>query len=251
MISGIPNGYLTQKHKLRPSVEELFRAVRIGDQKLAADLIEAGMPLNEKGGQDEATAVMQALAKKDMGMLRLLAKAGANLEIPDKYNRTPLYYVISEGSGQEGYPPEALGILLDAKADPNQTEQRTGSSILMHAASLNHVVAVNALLAKGAKIDAANNWNLTALSFAVRGHAQEAAMALMDAGARLDIINSDGRTLKQDAEYNDNRSIIPLIDAEEKNRPVRQLAKIGQFIKAGTTQRLVAPKRATFSKPAV
>jgi ankyrin repeat protein len=133
---------------------------------------------------DGATAIQWAAYRDDLEMADLLIAAGANAKLANREGATPLYLAAIHGNpvmidkllnagadpnerGPEGETPlmlasragnlEAMRVLLDHKADINATEKIRGTTALMWASEQSHPAAVQLLIARGAKVNAATN----------------------------------------------------------------------------------------------
>lgn len=80
-------------------------------------------------------------------VIKLLLEAGANIEAPDCFNRTPLYVASQEGR------EAATKVLLASGANPD-TQARSGGAIpLILSATKGHVMVVHHLLEAGARVN--------------------------------------------------------------------------------------------------
>jgi hypothetical protein len=106
--------------------------------------------------------------------------------------------------------------MLDEDADPNATDAR-GRTPLLLAAAAGHVEVLQALLARGAYVDLADFDGDTPLVRAsAEGHA-ECVQRLLDAGANPSVEGSAGFTPVQLARRARHRDVVAmLIDAEQK-----------------------------------
>ena len=102
--------------------------------------------------------------------------------------RTALYNAAISGHA------EAMGVLLDAGADPNQAEETQGLAPLHAAANDLYLPALRLLLEKGAAVDAKNKAGATPLMGACLGGHVEAARLLLEKGAAVDAQAEDGAT---------------------------------------------------------
>jgi uncharacterized protein len=120
-------------------------------------------------------------------MVHLLA-VGADPDAPDgMYGMTPLQLAAFEGHGA------AIAALLAAGARVDGVDSSVGNTPLMYAASAGHAAAFTALLAAGADVNYRDNDDDTALHRASLFGRLDAARVLVEAGARTDVRNEDGR----------------------------------------------------------
>lgn len=137
-----------------------------------------------------------------------LLKAGADAKATLPGGQTLLMTAARTGN------PEILRTLLDRGADPNAVEDTDGETALMWAAAQNHPEAVKLLAARGADVNARSKsftyktdrfglegvltilpkGHLTVLMIAAREGSLDAARALADSGAGLDLMDPDGTT---------------------------------------------------------
>jgi ankyrin repeat protein len=135
-----------------------------------------------------------------------LAKAGADVKATLPGGQTLLMSAARSGN------VEAVKLLLDSGLNPNARENSNEETALMWAAAENHPQVVKLLVARGAEINARSAFlqykqdrfglegvvtilprgNWTALMFAGRQGSVDAAQALAEAGADLNLTDPDG-----------------------------------------------------------
>ena len=184
----------------------LHWAVQADDIQTAAALIKAGARVtvaNRLG----VTPLMLAATNGNATMIDALLKAGANPNEASPEGETVLMTASRAGNHK------AVSMLIEAGASVNAIESWRGETALMWAAAENHAGVVKLLIEHGAAKDAASRtlkfpnvrYNLathatlpppqggfTALLFAARQGALDAAKALADAGADLNVQDPDG-----------------------------------------------------------
>jgi ankyrin repeat protein len=165
-------------------------------------------------GDDGSTALAWAAHWDDGPMADMLIRAGADANAVNEFGVGPLTLACTNGSAP------MVARLLAAKADPNvgvngetalMTCARSGSAeairllvargarvdaaepvhdqtALMWASEQNHAAAVEALIAAGAQVAARSSGGYTALLFAARAGAREAAEVLLAHGADINDI---------------------------------------------------------------
>jgi uncharacterized protein len=129
---------------------------------------------------------------------------------------------------------EAMRMLLDHGADPN-LPAFAGTTPLMAAAGVNWVVAqtytvskqaeidaVNLCLQLGADVNATNSMGLTALLGAVNRGANDVIRVLVAHGARLDVVDKEGRSAQRWAEG----VFLAAVGAERKPETIALLAEL-------------------------
>jgi ankyrin repeat protein len=120
-------------------------------------------------------------------MLKLLLESGADPNVTDERDKTPLHF-----AAQEGYA-DAAQVLIDAGAQVN-ARGRPGNTPLHDASVTGYLNAVKVLLAAGADVNVQDDRRRTPLHEAARKGRVELANFLVDAGARADIGDQLGQT---------------------------------------------------------
>ncbi len=183
-----------------------FDAVQSNDEQSVASQLKQGANPNTPNPYG-ITPLWLAATNGSASMVRTLLKAGANAKATLPHGETALMAAARTGE------PETIKALLDAGADPNAQETQQGESALMWAAAENHAEAIATLIKGGANpnLHAKNldlapmkwmnvgmvdtmlpNGGFTALHYAARQNAQDAARALADNGADLNAQDADG-----------------------------------------------------------
>jgi ankyrin repeat protein len=186
----------------------LHWAVRAGDAETAQLLLRAGAKANA-ATRYGVTPLWLAATNGDAALVRLLLAAGS-----DPNARGPAGETILMAAARTG---RLAGVteLIGRGADVNATEASQQQTALMWAAVENHAEVVKSLLDHGAVVDARSKvltppeWKWattgmvstplprggwTALMYAARQNAMEAARVLADAGANLNLQDPDGTT---------------------------------------------------------
>ena len=128
---------------------------------------------------DGTTALHWAAHFDNLAAADLLIKAGAKVQVPNRYGATPLMLACINGSAP------MVDRLLNAGADPN-TAMPEGDTVLMTAARTGNVAVVKALVTRGAKVNASETWKgQTALMWAAASNNAAAVEALVEAGANV------------------------------------------------------------------
>jgi ankyrin repeat protein len=182
-------------------------AVRADDLEMTRLLLSAGA--NPKAANRYGiTPLYLAATNADAAMVRMLLRAGADPKATLPGGQTILMTAARTGN------PEIVKALIDRGADVNATENTYGETALIWAAGENHAAVVKLLAERGAEIDARSkrlqfpkdsfglegvtttlpqgSW--TALMYAARQGSTEAAQALAEAGAHLNLTDPDGTT---------------------------------------------------------
>lgn len=170
----------------------LHRAAWRGDLPQLKALIAGGADLEARDGLGR-TPLHVATHARQREAIGVLAKAGASLNVleNDRYDAVTIAAVADD--------VPTLALLLSLGAAPGQTTSRYDGTALIAAAHLGHDEVVRRLIAAGAPLDHVNNLHWTALIEAiVLGDGglrhQRTLVALVDAGANLQLADRQGRT---------------------------------------------------------
>ena len=167
----------------------------------------------ERRAADGTTPLHWAVDRDAPEIVQLLIRAGANVNAANRYGATPLWLAAVNGNAT------TIGMLLEAGADARPTHRRRrdradgrrahgegrcrqrccshaapiptsprswrGQTALMWAAAEGHAAVIDALVARGANVDARSNGGFTPLLFAAREGRIAAVEALLKAGADM------------------------------------------------------------------
>ena len=140
---------------------------------------------------DGTTALHWAVHWNDSETADLLIRAGANVNMANRYGATPLWL-----ASERGYA-DVVGTLLKAGVDPNTLALGEGESPLMAAARAGSVETVELLLAHGADVNVKDAWRgQTALIMAAGNHEPNAEVVrvLLGHGADVHVRSAGGLT---------------------------------------------------------
>lgn len=222
--------------------ETLISAVTYGKLDAVKSLLANGANINEKD-RDGATPLMIAAGgteylPNNLPMVEMLVAARASLEKRDSEGRTALDRAVAEGK------TEVVGFLLNSGALDN-ARANDGSTPMLYAAKFGKLPVLKLLIAHHAQVDLADASGATPLMIASEGNANlpnntPMVEALLNAGARVDIVDARGR------------SALHRASAEAKPEAVRLLldnhAKPNLRASDGSTALIEA---VTFSRPLV
>ena len=167
------------------------------------------------GGYEGGKFVSAVRDGKNNEALDLLNAHPTVLNARDAKGETALYAAVA------GRDPEWTGHLIRLKADPN-LPTRNGDTPLIAAARIGFVDAAEWLLARKAKVDAANRMGETALIVAVQQRQTEIVRLLLEAGADPDKTDSAAGLSARDYAQRDTRArdLIKLIELK-KPKPAK------------------------------
>jgi quinoprotein dehydrogenase-associated probable ABC transporter substrate-binding protein len=137
-------------------------------------------------GADPTAELSEAIDADDPARVKLLVNRGADVNKRDLQGYTPL-----TSAARQRYS-DIVKLLLDLKADPNV---RDGNNMtpLLEAITRNDVPSMKLLLAHGADKRMLGPQGIDALGLAIEQRKYEAAKALIDAGAKVNVPVGDQR----------------------------------------------------------
>ena len=179
---------------------------------LLGRLLAAGAPVDLNARDPRGrTAVHVAAFARQRDAIRVLATAGANLELleNDRYDAVTIAAV----AGDE----ETLQVLLSRKASARLTTSVYDGTALIAAAHLGHAAVVRQLITAGAPLDHVNNLHWTALiESIVLGDGgprhQDTLRALLAAGASTQLTDRQGTTPLQMARSRGYREMVQMLE---------------------------------------
>jgi ankyrin repeat protein len=155
----------------------LPKAAETGNSSEVQRLIYQAAPVDERGGSMDETALTIAARHGNLGIVKTLLKAGADINARTKYGDTPLTAATCFCHAN------VAEYLIERGADVNVKNDGYGSTPLMLASECNDVEIVKALINKGANVNEKNKKGANALTAAtIKGH-KEVVRVLLDAGA--------------------------------------------------------------------
>jgi ankyrin repeat protein len=181
----------------------LIDAAEAGERAALETLLQQGVNPNGLSGYRGSTALVHAVARGDVEMVRLLLDAGAD---PDQRGggHTPLGLAALRGHTR------VAGLLLKAGANPN-LKSGDGNTPLAAAAAMNRPAVLATLLAAGADPALFNREGRTALSVAALEGFEDAVRAMLDAGVDANLRDRNGGTALAAAAIDDHKSILKLL----------------------------------------
>jgi uncharacterized protein len=192
----------------------LADAAMAGNREAVLDLLKKKADVNGAQG-DGMTALHWAAVKDDLGLVKVLVAAGADVKMVTRVGATtPIFMAAQNGNG------EMVRALLAAGADV-MAVKANGTTVLMIAAASGSDDAVQALMEKGADVNARENQNgQTAVMFAAAENRGAVIKALAKAGADLNL-QSKVISLANKPRYDDDGKLIPPPSPEQIARTGR------------------------------
>lgn len=193
LLAGLPASAQTGPNASEVAAYKgLHAAAQHGDLAQLDKLVASRGDLNVRDGHGR-TPIHVATFARQRGVLRALAKAGADLNLleADRYDGVTIASVAND--------EETLRLLLSLGASAKQVTSRYDGTALIAAAHLGHDGVVRQLIAAGAPLDHVNNLHWTAvIESIVLGNGgprhQATLKALIDAGANLQLTDRQGNT---------------------------------------------------------
>merc|ERR1719500_766134 len=170
----------------------LIYATATGNEDIARYLISRGAKLNEVD-DNGFSAAGAAIARNDVGMLKLLGDSGANLRQLQGSYKGPL---IRDAARSVEAGAEMVQYLIRKGADVNQ-EDGEGDATLFHAGPFGNTRVADLLLRAGADIDNINNNE--------NKKSSEKAQFLNKKGANLNLLVKDCNVIRTIGESYDER----------------------------------------------
>jgi ankyrin repeat protein len=195
----------------------LHAAAYRGDVAEVGRLIATGAKLDAPDRYGR-TPLHVATFRKQRDVMRLLAKAGADLSAleHDRYDAVTIAAVAND--------EETLRTLLSLGASARLITSRYDGTALIAAAHLGHVGVIKQLVAAGAPLDHVNNLHWTAvIESIVLGDGgprhQETLRTLVDAGANLHLADRQGRTPLMLARTRGYTEMVRILERALHSRP--------------------------------
>jgi ankyrin repeat protein len=185
----------------------LQSAAGLGEDFKVQDLVKSGKAGDVNAGDAKGwTALHTAVAHNHDGVVEILLKDGkANSNVKDRDSTTPLHVAAAAGNAK------VVNTLLQHGAQVG-TKNRNGETALMLAVSNNTpnaLITAQNLIAGGANVNEKNNSGRTALHLAVRAGSVPVVQLLIAQGAKKDVADNLGMSVKDFAEG--NQEIINLL----------------------------------------
>ncbi|HVT03618.1 MAG TPA: ankyrin repeat domain-containing protein [Thermoanaerobaculia bacterium] len=190
------------EHKITP----LIKAAWDGEEEIVNILLASGAKVNANATDTGETALMNAVTRGHIPIVRILIKAGADVSPKNKFDFNAFTSAVAAGN------QEIAGLLLDAGAKVEAGA--SGLTPLQFAASSGNIEMIRFLVKRGANVNhGAKTGGQTALLSAIYGAHPEAVQALVDLKADVSAKTSDGTTPLKAAQKGDQDDIVKILKA--------------------------------------
>lgn len=190
-----------KKRTTGPAVEPaatmtLLRAVTLGKTDVVKSLLAKGANINETDAEGSTPLMIAAEGTaslpNNLPLIQVLIDARASLEARDSRGRTALHRAAAEGR------TNVVGLLLDSGAIANK-KTKDGATPLYYAVQYGKMPVLELLIARHVQLDLADATETTPLMLASVGNGNlpnnlPMVEALLTAGAKVDKVDSKGRT---------------------------------------------------------
>jgi ankyrin repeat protein len=168
----------------------LMYAAQHGDDRIVKDLLDHKVALD--ANCDQGPALYWAACNDQLSTVKLLAEAGANLNLIPNGARPDTYSAL--GTAAANNDLRMVDYLISKNADVNGVGGAAGRTPLMAAADYKRTEAMERLLDHGAKADAKNKDGQTALMIACGDAKNASVRALLDHGVDPNVTDPRGET---------------------------------------------------------
>ena len=187
------------------ALSDLRTAVLEGDTEGITAALSQGVSVDAVIARKRGSTALIVAAEKGLpGLVKLLLKAGANIEFANKRGRRALHRSIWGSL-------DTMKVLIEAGANVNAADKR-GNRTLNMAAYENRSAMVKLLIKAGADIRAGNEKNNTPLHHAAERGSLKALRILIAAGADLNVENDAGETPLAVATDHDRSAAAELLE---------------------------------------
>ncbi len=184
--------------------EPLVKAAFDQDIEAVEQLAFASLDVNVRDKNTNMTALDQAVENNNLEIVRILLRAGANVNARNDSHRTPLMFL------RESATVDLVRELLSAGAKVNARDE-SGGTALMNAASECKYEIVKELIDARAEVEPSDANGNTALIFAARNEDALITKLLIDNGADVNAAASDRKSALMAAAEEGDPEVVKLL----------------------------------------
>jgi ankyrin repeat protein len=188
------------------SITPLLKASWDGDLPIVQYLLAKGANVNARAGDTKETALMNAVTRGHMEIIKALLAAKADVALRNAFDFNPFTSAVAAGN------QEVSALLLDAGAKID--DGASGLTPLAFAVSSGNTEMMRFLVKQGADVNhGAKSGEQTALISAILGAQIEAVKTLIELKADVNAKMKDGTTPLKLARKGDQEEIVALLEA--------------------------------------
>ena len=173
--------------------EKIINAIKTKDKNLVAKLLEQKSDLNNLDLYDGTTPLIYACYYADPKIVKMLINAGADVNLKDEENYTPLKRICDRFEENPEIVASIVKNLLDAGASV-KFGRSSWDNALHYAVMYGYTEAVRLLLEAGANPNIKGLYGRTALHYAAMGNNPAIVELLLKHGAKPNILNEGRET---------------------------------------------------------
>jgi len=191
-----------------------FKYVKDDNKDGIKRLLEEGVDIDTRG-REQVTALMYALEKGHIDMVKLLIEKGADMNAQDTWGHTVLMCASDIATAR---------LLIEEGADINFQNKYGGTALLFFVSVNKHIDMVRLLIEKGADTNIQNTGGYTALMSASMTGRTDVVKLLIENGADIFIEDKDGKTALDYSDTHEIRKILLKIKEKRNENSGQELA---------------------------
>jgi ankyrin repeat protein/tRNA A-37 threonylcarbamoyl transferase component Bud32 len=203
------SGLKTNKLSLMDVNEKVFKAVRDNNCSMLSKLLAKGADINIRDPFNW-TPLHRAAAYNNKEIALLLIEFGADINAKDNCNWTPLHRAANRGC------IDVATILVELGADP-EAKDKLGMTPLHRAAEADKGDIIRFLASRDFDVNSTDGEKWTPLYRACIFDRREAAIALLECGANPETINEENWTPLHEAVFSDLKEIAEILISKGAN----------------------------------